>query len=199
MFDWVQNTSLLQVSVLTRTFFWEFFWIFRTSYQQSNCEQISRQSLTALSELFCISWSFLFLVWSHFTCALPKTNIWKQDFQKWSIFLKQLPWGAEINSNLWRAFSILKKQKKGNPKKIKWKKVPSKFSEISVMNAWFVSKIISFNFMWLQVVTCVCMKSWLYSPLLSSSTPAHLFAIFLKLLWGRGCFTAEASTTLNLA
>ena len=54
--------------------------------------------------------------------------------------------GAEINSNLWRAFSILKKQKKGNPTKIKWKKVPSKFSEISVMNAWFVSKIISFNF-----------------------------------------------------
>ena len=51
----------------------------------------------------------------------------------------------------------------------------------------------------LQIVTWVCITSWLYSPLMSTSSPAHLFAIFLKMLWGRGYFIKEAWTTLNLA
>ena len=60
-------------------------------------------------------------------------------------------------------------------------------------------KIFSLTSMWLQVATYVCMESWLYSCLMSSSSPAHLFSIVSKLLWGQGCFTSEASTTLNLA
>ena len=34
---------------------------------------------------------------------------------------------------------------------------------------------------------------------MSTSSPAHRFTILFKLLWGRGCFIAEASATLNLA
>ena len=50
-----------------------------------------------------------------------------------------------------------------------------------------------------QVATWVCSKNRLYSPLMSTSFSAHLFAIFLKLLWGRGYFNVEASATLNIA
>ena len=51
----------------------------------------------------------------------------------------------------------------------------------------------------LQVATWICIKSLLYSALLmATSSPAHLFAILFKLLWGRSCFIAEVSATLNL-
>ena len=56
MFDWVLNTPLLQVSPLTMTFSWEFLGIFKTSYQQSNCEWLPLSSLIFFLETF----SFLF-------------------------------------------------------------------------------------------------------------------------------------------
>ena len=52
----------------------------------------------------------------------------------------------------------------------------------------------------LLAATWFCIKSSLYSALLKpTSSPAHFFAILFKLLWGRGPFIIEASTTLNLA
>ena len=83
IFDWALYTTLLQVPALTRTFFREFVWIFRTSYQQGNCEWLSLSPWTTSSKLFGIfSWNFLFLVWSHFTCLLPKSYISKHVFKK---------------------------------------------------------------------------------------------------------------------
>ena len=49
-----------------------------------------------------------------------------------------------MNSNLWSAFSIWK-LKNGDPTKIKWKKVPSKFSKIPIINVWFAFQIVSFS------------------------------------------------------
>ena len=60
-------------------------------------------------------------------------------------------------------------------------------------------KLFPLTSMWLQVATWVWIRSWLYSPLMSSLSSAHLFTIVLKLLWGQSYFTAEASTTLSLA
>ena len=81
---------------------------------------------------FCIfSWNFLFFfVWIHFTCFLSKTNILEPDFEKQSIFFKTITLKTEV-------LLVFQKYKKGDPTKIKWKKVPSKVSEIPVVNVWF--------------------------------------------------------------
>ena len=49
-------------------------------------------------------------------------------------------------------------------------------------------KLFPLTSMWLKFATWVCNKSWLYSPLMSSLSLAHHFAVVLKLLWGQGCF-----------
>ena len=49
----------------------------------------------------------------------------------------------------------------------------------------------------LQVATWVCFRSWLYSPFISALSPVHLFDIFFKLLWKRGSFKVEVSTTFK--
>ena len=49
-------------------------------------------------------------------------------------------------------------------------------------------KLFPLTSVWLKFATWVCNKSWLYSSLMSSLSPAHHFAVVLKLLWGRGCF-----------
>ena len=45
----------------------------------------------------------------------------------------------------------------------------------------------------LQVATSVCIKNRRYRPLMSTSSPADLFTIFLGLRWGRSRFIVEAS------
>ena len=82
---------------------------------------------------------------------------------------------------------------------LKWKKYLQNFRKFLSWMLDLLLKLFPLTSVWLQVATWVCMKIWLYSPLLSSLFPMYLFAIVLKLLWGRVCFTAEASTTLNLA
>ena len=49
---WSLCLLMLPFSSPTRTFFWQFFEIFRTSCQQSNCEQLPQSSLIFFHEIF---------------------------------------------------------------------------------------------------------------------------------------------------
>ena len=82
---------------------------------------------------------------------------------------------------------------------LRWKMCLQNFGKFLLWMLDLLLKLFPLTSKWLQVATWVCMKSWLYSPLMSSSSPVHVLTIVLKLLWGRSYFTAEASTTLNLA
>ena len=137
----------------------------------------------------------------NFQRNLPfKVRLWKliPTKQVFEIHLRKLIKNWHLNSNLWSAFSIWK-VKKDDPMKLNEK---STFKIFGKLLSWLLDlllKLLSLTGVLLQVATSVCIKTWLYSPLMSTSFLAHLFVIFLKLFWGRGCFIAETSTTLNLA
>ena len=82
---------------------------------------------------------------------------------------------------------------------LRWKMYLQNFGKFLLWMLDLLLKLFPLTSKWLQVATWVCMKSWLYSPLMSSSSPVHVLTIVLKFLWGWSYFTAEASTALNLA
>ena len=82
---------------------------------------------------------------------------------------------------------VFGKLKKDDPTKIKWKK----WSLSSIFHLLF--KLFPLAAVLLQVTTWVCIRSRRYRPLMSTSSPADLFTIFLGLRWGRSYFIVEAS------
>ena len=57
---------------------------------------------------------------------------------------------------------------------LKWKKYLQNFQTFLSWMLDLLLKLFLLTSMWLQVPTWVCMKSWLYGPLMSSTSPVHL-------------------------
>ena len=195
------NMPLLQVSAFARTFFWEFCGMFRTSFRLRICERLSQCFLTTSSRLSCITFEAFFFLFEAISSVVCQKLIFENNFSK-IIFLKQLSWRQKLlpwDFLIQICEELLVFWKKVDPAKIKWKKYLQNFQKFLSWMLDLLPKIFPLTSVWLRYATWVCMKSWLYSPLMSSSSPVHLFPVVLKLLWRQGCFTAEASTTLNLA
>ena len=127
-----------------------------------------------------------------------KANTSKGNF--WNSFGKIIStldiWIQTCEVLMW---SIWKEKKRANQRRLNEKQYFQNFRKSLSWMFDLLFKLFLLKAVVLQAALWVCFKSWLYSPLMSTSSPAHLFAIYLKLLWVRGCFIVEPSTTSNLA
>ena len=132
-----------------------------------------------------LSVHFIHGVWWYFTISAEGANKglsrkMASPLMQWSLTL--------LSSNLWRAFNI-SSSKKGDPKKIKWKKYLQHFRKSLSWWSDLLVELFPITGVLLQVATWLCIKSWLYSALLmSTSYPAHLSAIFCYNLWYSNLF-----------
>ena len=206
MFDWVLNKTSVAGLSACKDIFLEICWNFQNIL---SVEQLWI-TFSKLFNDFVEALSYFFLKLSLPCLKLFHLSCQKLIFENKTLKNNQFSWNSYhgdrmfavryFNSNLRRACSTFKKkQKRAIQRRSNEKEYLQNFRKFLPWMLDLLLKLFPLTSVWLQVATWVCMKSWLDSPLLSSWPPEHLFAIILKLLWGRGCFTGEASTTLNLA
>ena len=141
-----------------------------------------------------ITFREIFLSWFVLKADTSKVSFWN-----WLGNLGELIKNWHLNSNLWSAFSIWKVKKRAIQRRLNEKSTFKIFRKSLSWSFDLLFKWFPLTAVLLQVATWVCIKNWLYSLLVTTSSSAYLFAIFLKFLRGGGCFIAEALTTLNLA